>query len=105
MRIKHYGLGLILLISLTTACSSEKSPAPAKEIQIVRSNPAAVPEGTVRYCWEEPMVDYQKIDAGLDIDGHYYYPGHTAVREVRMGRWRPCKKQRSVAEKRSERRK
>lgn len=53
-------------------------------------NPPA-PEGVIRYCWEEPMVDYQRVEPGLDNEGRWYRPAHIAVREVKMGRWRPCK--------------
>lgn len=53
-------------------------------------NHAVVPEGVVRYCWEEPMVRYEKQGPGLDTQGHWYHPAYVAVREVRMGKWRPC---------------
>ena len=57
------------------------------------------PEGVVRYCWEEPIVDVQKVGPGVNSDGHWYYPAHLQVREARMGRWRPCVAQKTKARK------
>ena len=48
------------------------------------------PPGVVRYCWEEPMVEFEPNGPGVDVDGHWYHPFYLAVREVRSGRWRPC---------------
>ena len=53
--------------------------------------PARIPSGTVRYCWEEPIVDFEANGPGVDIEGHFYHPSYLAVREVRQGRWRPCR--------------
>ena len=81
-------LGLLIPL-LTTGCALlliQKEDA----VEKVFVEPEA-PEGVVRYCWEEPIVDQEKVDAGLDTEGHWYRPGHIAIREVRMGRWRPCK--------------
>ena len=48
------------------------------------------PPGTVRYCWEEPKVDYEHVPPGLEPEGKWYRPAHLEVREVKMGRWVPC---------------
>lgn len=53
------------------------------------------PPGVVRYCWEEPIVDYERVNPGLHSEGKWYNPAHLAVKEVRMGRWKPCKEIRS----------
>ena len=53
--------------------------------------PAQVPPGAVRYCWEEPIVQIEPNGAGLDGDGIWYHPSYMAVRQVRQGRWRPCR--------------
>ena len=53
--------------------------------------PARVPAGTVRYCWEEPIVEFEPNGPGVDVEGRWYHPSYLAVREVRQGRWRPCR--------------
>ncbi len=92
MRIKTticlalFSLGII-------GCSS----APPKEVMVpetryvVVDRPAQIPPGVVRYCWEEPLVEFERNGPGLDADGHWYHPFYIAVREVRQGRWRPCR--------------
>jgi hypothetical protein len=57
---------------------------------IVYDKPAPVPPGVVRYCWEEPMVQFEPNGPGLDVEGRWYSPSYIAVREVKQGRWRPC---------------
>lgn len=69
------------------ACSNA-TPEP-HEVGII-AVPAAVPEGVIRYCWEEPMVKLEKNGPGLDEENRWYSPSYVAVREVRSGRWRPC---------------
>ena len=86
---------LLLICCFTIACSA-KEPAPAVvdaviEPQIVSERAATIPPGVVRYCWEEPIVALEQNGPGLDADGHWYHPHYTAVREVRQGRWRPCR--------------
>lgn len=49
-----------------------------------------IPKGVVRYCWEEPMVEFEPNGPGIDATGNWYNPHYLAVREVRMGKWRPC---------------
>ena len=93
MKNTVYLIVAVFSLVMLTACSSTKTTqarqtAPIK-YQIV-SKAAPVPEGVVRYCWEEPMVDIQKYNPGLDSDGAWYHPAYHAVREVRQGRWRPC---------------
>lgn len=83
---KRISIAILTLLISVCGCSINQQAAPEKIIQ-----EATPPEGVIRYCWEEPIVDQQKVDAGLDMDGHWYRPGHIAVREVRMGRWRPCR--------------
>ncbi len=55
-----------------------------------RGEPAQPPPGTVRYCWEEPMVRHVRQNPGLDSEGKWYHPSYLAIREVRQGKWRPC---------------
>ncbi len=50
-----------------------------------------VPQGVVRYCWEEPMVEFEPNGPGVDASGKWYNPYYLAVREVRQGKWRPCR--------------
>ena len=50
-----------------------------------------IPRGVVRYCWEEPMVEFEPNGPGVDATGKWYNPYYLAVREVRMGKWRPCR--------------
>ena len=97
-KVSRVIIGITFL--LLTACSTEQ-PEPEVVVikeQIVKAIPAAAPEGVVRYCWEEPIVNCEKVGAGLDIKGHWYHPSHAAVRKVRQGRWRPCSPQQSKAE-------
>jgi len=88
-------VGFLALVMALYGC------APAKpkivERQIVYGDnivgiPPKVPAGVVRYCWEEPMVDFEPIGPGLDNEGKWYNPAYIAVREVRQGKWRPCRK-------------
>ena len=76
-----------LLFAPLGGCSSSKPE------YIVVGKPAPVPEGVVRYCWEEPIVAYQKVDPGIGDEGTWYYPAHVTERQVRGGKWRPCKEQ------------
>ena len=52
---------------------------------------ARIPAGVVRYCWEEPMVQLEPNGPGIDAEKYYYHPSYLAVREVRQGKWRPCR--------------
>ncbi|MDR2338334.1 MAG: hypothetical protein LBE20_06820 [Deltaproteobacteria bacterium] len=99
----HLSLGRILCISAALlggiACSSDtQSTIPKVSMYIgtedIEPNP---PEGVVQYCWEEPLVIEQKVNAGVNTDGRWYLPAHKSINEVRMGRWRPCREMRSKA--------
>ena len=67
---------------------------------MVISKPAPVPAGVVAMCWEEPMVKVETQAPGISPDGAWYHPHYKSVREVKEGRWRPCKK---IASKRQRR--
>ena len=57
---------------------------------VVIDRPAEIPPGVVRYCWEEPLVQFERNGPGVDAEGEWYHPFYIAAREVRQGRWRPC---------------
>lgn len=78
-----------ILILFLEGCYSASSQSSISQPVII-GKPAQVPNGVLRYCWEEPIVKAEHVGPGLDLDGHWYRPDHTQVREVRMGRWRPC---------------
>ena len=84
---------LILAVSALAACSS-KEPVQLEPIIITQTEviaqPAAAPEGVLKYCWEEPIAEVEKVRPGVDFRGEYYRPAHNAVRKVRAGKWRPC---------------
>ena len=88
-------LGLALLSSsVLTGCVSTPPATPPNTPGIaaaVVGRPGRVPEGVVRYCWEEPIVDFESNGPGVDVEGKWYHPYYLAVREHRMGRWRPCR--------------
>jgi hypothetical protein len=96
--LKHMGLlgvGLCLLLGLgVIGCSSSSSAGGSSAVE-PESAAFSRPPGVVRYCWEEPIVDYERVNPGLHSEGKWYYPAHLAVKEVRMGRWRPCTEIRS----------
>lgn len=77
-----------LCLLLAAGCAQ---PSPVPHDVTVASAPAQPPEGVVRYCWEEPMAQLEKNGPGLDSEGRWYHPSYVAVREVRSGRWRPCR--------------
>lgn len=79
-------LGFVPIMGCSKVIWSEPEP----EVKYV-GTPAPVPEGTYRYCWEEPMMTYEENGPGLDKKGHWYVKHHQAVRVVRGGKWRPCK--------------
>jgi hypothetical protein len=41
------------------------------------------------------MVDVVEVPAGLDPDGIYWRPSHEEVVEIRQGRWRHYKQERT----------
>lgn len=72
-----------------------KSAATSTTYVMSAEPPARVPAGVERYCWEEPMVELEPTRPGIDSSGHWYHPSYLAVREVRQGRWRPCREVKS----------
>lgn len=84
---------LFLMLTVISSCVRQEPPRPEVKIEYV-SQPARVPEGAVKYCWEEPVVEKQKERPGVNAEGTWYQPAHTAVREVRSGRWVACRGQR-----------
>lgn len=90
----YYLSFFLIIVIITSGCGMNElllapssSSQPEVKLLAAPENPAA---GVIRYCWEEPMVDFEENGPGLDSDGHWYVPSHVAVREVRAGRWRPC---------------
>ncbi len=95
MEIKS--LFVTTLLFITASCSPSASveytaESMYKGIDNIEPN---APEGVVQYCWEEPLVEVEKVNAGIDSDGTWYRPAMHEVKEVRMGRWRPCREARS----------
>ena len=82
---------LVFAVFVTASCSKKEPLEPKIEYVYVGEN-AKVPDGAVRYCWEEPIAKREKIGPGLNLEGTWYYPSHNSVRKVRSGRWRPCRK-------------
>lgn len=82
---------LILFCLFISACSSSQPVIKPETRYVVFDKPAPIPPGVVRYCWEEPMVQLEQNGPGLDSDERYYRPAYVAVREVKQGRWRPCR--------------
>ncbi len=64
-------------------------------IYVGYNDKAPVPPGVLRYCWEEPVVEFQDNGPGLNSDKTYYQPEFVAIRMVKQGRWRPCTTQAS----------
>ena len=101
MILKH-GLNLTAILCIMTVVASCSHPVDrvgiAEPIQVyldqVDPDP---PEGVMQYCWEEPLVNAEKVNAGMDSRGNWWNPAHTSVNEARMGRWRPCREMRSKA--------
>lgn len=83
------GLFLAALPCAITACGPSRITPETQYVSV--EHPARVPVGVVRYCWEEPMVEFEPNGPGLDAEGKWYRPSYLAVREVRQGRWRPCR--------------
>lgn len=83
----------LLLGTLLSACATKSIVAGEENVQTVYvgyNAEAPVPPGVVRYCWEEPVVEFQDNGPGLNGDKTYYQPSHVAIRMVKQGRWRPC---------------
>lgn len=82
---------LLGIAAISAGCSQSKKASPQNEV-IILTKDAPVPPGVAQYCWEEPMVKLEQNGPGLDSEGKWYHPSYTAVREVRMGKWRPCER-------------
>ena len=74
----------------TVGCHRNHAATPVQENVVYERPP--VPEGTEKYCWQEPQVTAEKNGPGVDEQGHWYHPSYNAIREVKMGRWVPCYK-------------
>ena len=92
---RPFFLALLFCIFSMLACSPTVSESANHRTIQPEGVALTPPPGVVRYCWEEPMVDYERVNPGLDSEGKWYNPAHVAVKEVRMGRWRPCNEIRS----------
>jgi hypothetical protein len=80
---------ILTALGLSVFAGCQRAPQPNYTENVVVERPQ-VPEGTEKYCWQEPKVVNEKNGPGLDEQGHWYHPPYTAVREVKMGRWVPC---------------
>jgi hypothetical protein len=81
---------LLLLSQGISGCTTKVGITPETQY-IAFEEPARTPAGVVRYCWEEPMVQLEPNGPGLDEEERWYHPSYLAVREVRQGKWRPCR--------------
>jgi len=102
-KLRSKECAIIISMTLFGLVGCSKEPPLEPEVIVikkteVRGTPAPVPEGVVRYCWEEPMVSVENRKPGLDRKAQWYRPAHIAVRKVREGRWRPCQPAVSRAE-------
>ena len=100
-RLIRFSMGAFLLVVLGTVVlsgCSPASPAPAEVVSYVAKK-APLPPGVTAFCWEEPIVTPEQNGPGLDADEHWYHPSHTAIRQVRGGKWRPCSPVKSEVEK------
>ena len=84
-------LVVVATLALVLGCSRSSEVIMPETKHVVIDRAAPVPPGVVRYCWEEPMVQFEPNGPGLNTEGTWYEPSYIAVREVRMGRWRPCR--------------
>ncbi len=85
-------ISVVCFVGLT-ACSTTSAGSYQRVDN--RGTELSPPPGVIRYCWEEPIVAYERVNPGLNSEGTWYNPAHLAVKEVRMGRWKPCKDIRS----------
>jgi len=100
MILRHrLNLATILCIMVVLVSCSRTNNVPVERnsrVHVDQLDPNP-PEGVVQYCWEEPLVHADKVNAGIDSRANWYLPAHTSINEVRMGRWRPCREMRSKA--------
>ena len=85
------------LMTVFVSCSSSTNSTARDSRDYFDQIDPNPPEGVVQYCWEEPLVSADKVNAGIDSRGNWYLPAHTSINEVKMGRWRPCREMRSKA--------
>lgn len=84
-------LCITIISLLLLGCSSKDVIEDRENIDYVyRGSPAVAPPGVVRYCWEEPVVEFNREGPGVDQEGTWYRPAAVIGRQVRQGRWRPC---------------
>ena len=83
----------LLLSCLLFGCSSSLDQDREYVDYYYVGHQAQTPAGVVRYCWEEPLVEYESQGPGVREEGRWYYPSAVVVRQVRSGRWRPCETQ------------
>ena len=94
--IESCKLLIVLLLALgVSACSSNKKEVQIQEVRpqthiINVAKPAPKPEGVMRYCWVEPVATTVRHAPGVNYEGTWYNPAYTAVRQVKLGKWRPC---------------
>lgn len=98
MRCEQFKSRLAILLLAAAGCGlsacSTAVEAPVGMVPetryVVVDRAAEIPPGVLRYCWEEPLVQFERNGPGLDAEGEWYHPFYVAAREVRQGRWRPC---------------
>jgi hypothetical protein len=99
MNIKFFTLPLFVALILTSSACARRKPAPLVSQQaVVTTTNETLPEGAVKYCWEEPRVEVESVRPGVNAEGSFYRPAHDAVREVKMGKWVPCNGSKSGVE-------
>ena len=91
MFVRYSALFLFFILAGGITGCAEKVGITPETQYIAFEEPARVPVGVVRYCWEEPMVQLEPNGPGLDEEERWYHPSYLAVREVRQGKWRPCR--------------
>ena len=93
--LKLSNLTCFISTLLLVSCFSSKAPKKVVVVkEVVRPNfiyqKEVVPEGAEKYCWQEPLIQYDKEGPGVDPEGNWYSHEHAAAREVKSGYWRPC---------------
>lgn len=83
-------IATVALCCFLTGCSSTQVSGQEYVDYYYVGHQAQPPAGVVRYCWEEPLVEYESQGPGVREEGRWYYPSAVVVRQVRSGRWRPC---------------
>lgn len=94
--MKRDRITVVLLVFVTclfgvVSCSNGHQEITPETRYVMLERPAPIPPGVMRYCWEEPMVQFEPNGPGLNSEGTWYHPSYIAVRKVKQGRWRPCR--------------